>query len=70
MAHAAGDDSRRRAQEEVRKHYGASKDDVLISCDGPWQKMGFSSLLGFVLVSAEKTGTVLYYTVLSQRCIE
>ena len=41
------EDSMRRARDKVQKHYGASQDDVidvLISCDGTWQKRGFSSL--------------------------
>ena len=41
-----------RAKREVRRHYGAQGDDVvnvLVSCDGTWQKRGFSSFLGLCL---------------------
>ena len=45
-------------REEVRRLAGASEDeivDVLVSCDGTWQKRGFSSLFGVVFVIAHIT---------------
>ena len=66
------EDSLRRAREEVREHYGVSSDDqvadVLISCDGTWQRRGFSSLFGAVFIISYETGKVLDYIVLSKHC--
>ena len=66
------EDSLRRAREEVREHYGVSSDDqvadVLISCDGTWQRRGFSSLFGTVFIISYETGKVLDYIVLSKHC--
>ena len=42
--------------------------DILISCDGTWQKRGFSSLFGAVFIIAYETGKVIDYTVLSKHC--
>ena len=68
---AEAQDSMQRAIEEVCEHYGASSDevvDILISCDGTWQKRGFSSLFGAVFIIAYETGKVIDYTVLSKHC--
>ena len=50
--------SMEKARDEIREHYGTtSKDDiidVLISCDGTWQKRGFCSLYGAVFIIATK----------------
>ena len=62
------------ANEEVCQHYdGPSPDpsnpsDVLISCDGTWQKRGFSSLFGVVFVVSFETGKILDFTVKSKYC--
>lgn len=59
------------AREEVREHHGVESDevaDILVSCDGTWQKRGFSSLFGAVFVIAHETGKVVDYTVLSKFC--
>ena len=65
-------DSLQRAREEVREHYGASSGDevidILVSCDGTWQKRGFSSLFGAVFVIAYETGKVVDYIALSKHC--
>ena len=57
---------------EVRELYQASDGDeicnILVSCDGTWQKRGFSSLFGAVFVIAYETGKVLDYIVLSKHC--
>ena len=70
-AHAETQDSMCRARDEVRKLYDASQDqviDIIISCDGTWQKWGFSSLFGVVFIIAYETGKVIDYTVLSKHC--
>ena len=54
---AEAQDSMQRAIEEVREHYGASSDevvDILISCDGTWQKRGFLPCLVPFLSSLTK----------------
>ena len=47
-----------------------SKDviDILVSCDGTWQKRGFTSLFGAVFIIAYETGKVIDYIVLSKYC--
>ena len=70
-AHAETQDSMCRARDEVRKLYDASQNqviDIIISCDGTWQKRGFSSLFGVVSIIAYETGKVNDYTVLSKHC--
>ena len=42
--------------------------DVLVSCDGTWQKRGFTSLYGIVFIIAHETGKVLDYHVMSKEC--
>lgn len=64
-------ESMARACQEIRYHYNVQGDDIadiLISCDGTWQRRGFSSLYGAVFVIAFETGKVLDYTVLSRHC--
>jgi hypothetical protein len=39
-----------------------------VSCDGTWQKRGFSSLFGAVFIIAYETGKVIDFTVLSKHC--
>ena len=61
----------RRARDELRTFYYAASDetiDILISCDGTWQKRGFSSLFGVVFIIAYETGKVIGYAVLSKHC--
>ena len=60
--------SMRRAREEIRHLYGTSSEEVVISCDGTWQKRGFSSLFGVVFVIAYESGKVIDYAVLSKHC--
>ena len=66
------DDSMTRAREEVRTLYGSENDgdivDVLVSCDGTWQRRGFSSLFGAAFVIAHETGKVIDYVVKSKFC--
>ena len=53
------EDSMRRAREELREIYNALPDqvvDILIRCDGTWQKRGFFSLFGAVFVIAYEMG--------------
>ena len=57
------------AVEEIRE--GASDDeitDVSISCDGTWQKRGFTSLNGAVIIMSTDTGKVLDVEVMSRYC--
>ena len=42
--------------------------DVAVSCDGTWQKRGFSSLLGAVTVISVETGKCLDYKAMSKKC--
>lgn len=63
--------SMKKACTEVRQHYNDDTQpgdiaDILISCDGTWQKRGFTSLYGAVFVIAHETGKVVDYTVMSK----
>ena len=63
--------SLKQAREEVREHYGVSPDevaDILVSCDGTWQKRGFSSLFGAVFVIVYEMGKIVDYTVKPKFC--
>jgi hypothetical protein len=65
------EESMSRARKELRDLYDVPPDqiiNILISCDGTWQKRGFSSLFGVVFVIAYETGKVIDYTVLSKHC--
>ena len=44
--------------------------DVAVSCDGTWQKRGYSSLNGVVTVISVDNGKCLNYRVLTKRCAE
>ena len=65
-------ESMKRPRLEVRSLYGAEDDgspvDVLISCNGTWQRHGFSSYFGAVFVIAHEPGKVLDYVVKSKFC--
>ena len=66
------EESMHRAQKDVRDLYHVFSDqvvDILVSCDGTWQKRGFSSLFGVVFIIAYETGKVLDYAVLSKHYI-
>ena len=59
------------ARAEIRNHYDAAPVQVvniLVSCDGTWQKRGFSSLFGAVFVIAYETGKVVDFAFLSRHC--
>ena len=60
------------ARNEVRALAGSSSEeeivDILISCDGTWQRRGFSSLFGAVFVIAHTTGKVVNFYVMSKVC--
>ena len=59
------------ARAEVRELYRATDVDIcdiLVSCDGTWQRRGFSSLFGAVFIIAYETGKVVDYIVLSKHC--
>ena len=43
--------------------------DLAVSCDGAWQKWGFSSLNGFVSVISVDSGKCLDYRVKTKKCI-
>ena len=52
-------------------HSGADDNllcDIAVSCDGTWQKRGFSSLLGAATVISVDTGKCLGYKVMSKKC--
>ena len=42
--------------------------DIVVSCDGTWQRRGFSSLNGVVTVIASETGKCFDYRVKSKQC--
>ena len=42
--------------------------DIVVSCDGTWQRRGFSSLNGVVRVIASDTGKCVDYRVKSKQC--
>ena len=60
------------ARKEVRTFYKAESDDeivdVVVSCDGTWQRRGFSSLLGAVFIICYESGKVLDFVVKSKFC--
>jgi len=62
----------KQARQYVRKINGAlSNDDIVditVSCDGTWQRRGFSSLFGAVFIIDYNTGLVLDYVVKSKFC--
>ena len=65
--------SMEQARREVMEHYSidvASGEvaDVLVSCDGTWQKRGFISLYGIVFIIAHETGKVLDYHMMAKEC--
>ena len=64
--------SLQRAREEVCQLYDASNEDdvadIVVSCDGTWQKRGLSSLFGAVFIIAHETGKVIDYIVKSKHC--
>ena len=68
------EDSMTRARKEVHDFYCAKSDndsdvvDVLVSCDGTWQRRGFSSFFGAVFVIAHETGKVIDFIVKSKFC--
>ena len=72
QAKVQAQDSRKRARDEIRSLYGSVDDgdviDVLVSCDGTWQRRGFSSLFGAVFIIAYETGKVMDYVVKSKFC--
>ena len=65
--------SMEQARHEVHELYsvdvGGEIFDILVSCDGTWQKRGFTSLYGACFVIAHETGKVVDYTVKSKYCI-
>lgn len=58
------------ARQYVRKINGAKSDvvDITVSCDGTWQRCGFSSLFGAVFIIEYNTGFVMDYLVKSKYC--
>ena len=71
LSNLQAQESMKQAQGKVREFYDASSADmldILVSCDGTWQKHGFSSLFGAVFVIAHETGKVIDYVVKSKYC--
>ena len=62
------------ASDELRNmangNFGQKNDveDIAVSCDGTWQRRGFSSLNGVVTVIASDTGKCVDYRVKSKQC--
>ena len=56
-------ESMKRARDEIRSLYGSVEDgevvDVLVSCDGTWQRRVFSSLFGAIFIISYETGKVI-----------
>ena len=42
--------------------------DIVVSCDGTWQRQGFSFLNGIVTIIASDTGKCADYRVKSKQC--
>ena len=42
--------------------------DIVVSCDGTWQRQGFSFLNGIVTIIASDTGKCVDYRVKSKQC--
>ena len=66
--------SMEQARHEVLQHYSLEVSegevpDILVSCDGTWQKRGFTSLYGACFVIAHETGKVVDYAVMSKYCV-
>ena len=52
------------------EHYEATSDDdvdILVSCDGTWQKRGFTSLFGAAFIVSFESGKMFDYRMLSGR---
>ena len=68
-AEAEAQDSMKRARHE---HYGVSSSEevlnILVSCNGTWQKRRFSSLFGAVFIIVYETGKVVDYCILAKHC--
>ena len=56
------------AVEEIRGTGDDEITDASISCDGTWQKRGFTSLNGAVVIISTDTGKVLDVEVMSRYC--
>ena len=70
---SANNDSMQSASDELRNgHEKFSQKnemaDIVVFCDGTWQRRGFSSLNGVVTVIASDTGKCVYYRVKSKQC--
>ena len=65
------DNSMLQAVHEIK---GDNSDDLIcniaVSCDGTWQKRGYSSLNGVVSVIKVETGKVIDYRVLTKKCAQ
>jgi hypothetical protein len=63
-----------RVHQEIQDLYDASPEDIegivdiLVSCDGTWQKCGFSSFFEEAFIVAYETGKVMDFIVLSKHC--
>ena len=44
--------------------------DITVSCDGTWQRRGYSSLNGVLSIISDDTGKVIDYEVMSKKCAQ
>lgn len=64
----AADISMESAANELKKNDDDPITNITVSCDGTWQKRGFSSMNGVVTIIASETGKCLDYQVMSKVC--
>ena len=62
---AVAEYSMKRAADDLR----ATSADVAVSCDGAWQKRGFSSLNGFVSLVSVESGKCLDFRIKTKKCV-
>ena len=65
---SASDELPNMANNEFCKKKKNEVEDVVVSCDGTWQRRGFSSLNAVVTVLASDTGKWVDYWVKSKQC--
>lgn len=57
-----------KAAVEIKQGLGENKTDITVSCDGTWQKRGFSSLNGVVTIISSDTRKCIDYRIKSKVC--
>ena len=63
-------DSMLQAAQEIKGDDEEAMCGIAVSCDGTWQKRGYSSLNGIVTVVSVETGKAIDYNVLTKKCAQ